>query len=189
MNSTDLNHMSCLDIFFSATDRSKYAQLSSRMKLVKNHFPLLALDLIALENEPFLEMAQRKRDFLLLQEFYRKFKWKTDLQAILKNDYEALVLTDFSETIAWVNSGFENMTGFQPDEAIGKSPKFLQGEETSADSRSEIRTKLSQNNPFSKTIVNYRKNGEKYRCHLDIFPLQNAKNRTTHFIALEREVA
>ena len=61
---------------------------------------------------------------------------------INQEDYDALVLTDTSQNILWVNDGFKNMTGYTKKFAIGKRPSFLQGEKTSTSIKKELRDKL-----------------------------------------------
>ena len=102
-------------------------------------------------------------------------------------DYEALVVTDTQKNSVWVNHGFREMTGYAKTFALGKRPIFLQGVNTSKTTKKEIRELLQQEIRFSKTLVNYRKNGEEYHCHIDVVPLRNAQNQVTHFLAMESE--
>ncbi|MEM9077312.1 MAG: PAS domain-containing protein [Bacteroidota bacterium] len=126
----------------------------------------------------------------------------TELKSVLKRDlepaiveilqltsYQALVVTDLTKNIIWTNRGFYEMTGYSKQFAIGKRPTFLQGEKTSEKAKKEIRELLKQQKRFTKAIINYRKNGEEYICHIDVIPLFNEKNRVTHFLAMESEKA
>ncbi|MEM9000877.1 MAG: PAS domain-containing protein [Bacteroidota bacterium] len=103
------------------------------------------------------------------------------------SNYEALVVTDVKKRIVWVNTGFREMTGYSKKFAIGKSPTFLQGQETSIETKKQIRILLKQQKRFSKSLINYRKNGEAYLCHIDVLPLYNSDKKVTHFLAMERE--
>ncbi|MEN1785633.1 MAG: PAS domain-containing protein [Bacteroidota bacterium] len=103
--------------------------------------------------------------------------------------YDALVVTDAKKNIVWSNNGFFEMTGYSRNYAIGKRPSFLQGKDTSETTKSEIRQLLKAKKRFSKTLLNYRKNGEPYWCHIDVIPLFKDKKTVTHFLAMEREKA
>lgn len=118
--------------------------------------------------------------------FAKKYNWENDLKTILKsNSYEALVLTDVSKNILWVNDGFTKMTGYSKEFARNKQPSFLQGK-NSEKKRAVIRKKLSKHLPFKEIIVNYKKDGTPYNCEIHVIPLKT--NKTTHYLALERAV-
>jgi len=159
-------------------------------------------------------MSQRKKEYLSpIQslDFYlphyhalcKKLKLENDLaelKALLKRDleqsvveilqtsnYEALVVTNLHRKIIWANNGFHEMTGYKKRFAIGKKPTFLQGEKTSAAVKTEIRELLQQQKRFSASLINYRKNGEEYLCHIDVLPLFDNNRTVTHFLAMESE--
>ena len=103
-----------------------------------------------------------------------------------EHDFEAIVITNRHQKIQWVNNGFTKMTGYSKKYAINKRPTFLQGKLTSDKTREVIRKHIHANKPFKEIIVNYRKDKTPYKCEISVFPLYNEK--TTHFVALEREV-
>ncbi|WP_435625709.1 PAS domain-containing protein [Flagellimonas sp.] len=112
----------------------------------------------------------------------------TSVREVLQNsNYEALVVTDTNKNIIWVNNGFREMTGYSKSFAIGRKPSFLQGKKTSQETKEEIRLLIKQQKRFSKSLVNYRKNGEEYLCHIDVLPLYNSNKKVTHFLAMEKE--
>jgi len=53
--------------------------------------------------------------------------WDVDFMKELSISYQTLVLTDLQQTILWVNDGFQSMTGYDPDYAIGKKPSISSG--------------------------------------------------------------
>ena len=103
------------------------------------------------------------------------------------SDYEALVVTNSEIKIIWANNGFQEMTGYAKRFAIGKKPSFLQGVNTSEETKLEIRHLIAQQRRFSASIINYRKNGEEYHCHIEVFPLFDSNNVLTHYMAMEKE--
>ncbi len=150
--------------------------------------PLLSWDISSLGFFKKLEDLQREQDLVDLEHLASKYCWKDQLQEIIfNNTYEALVLTDLNKRILWVNDGFTEMTGYPKSKAIHNTPSFLQSDETTEDSKNFIRKKLKNNKPFKAVILNRRKNNSVYKCELHIFPLVDKK--TTHFLALEREIA
>lgn len=149
--------------------------------------PLLSWDIFSqFSTSYFRSISEKNSDRNELTYFAHTFKWKNKVSDILRNnEYEALVLTDYSKKILWVNEGFTKMTGYSKQYAKNKRPSFLQGK-NSNEKRMSIRKKLASNRPFKEVIVNYRKDGTPYDCELHIFPL--ISENSIHYLALERAV-
>lgn len=153
------------------------------------HGPLQCWDIYSQFLSEQANAYRQKEEITLLEKLKKQYQWDISIAALLKDKpYDALVLTDTSQEILWVNKGFTKMTGYPANFAIGKKPSFLQGKETSLTVKEKIRQQLHLAIPFSETIVNYRKNGEIYHCEVAIYPIKNIKNQITHLIALEHEV-
>lgn len=155
----------------------------------KRHMPLLCWDICAMHNLEIKAKNDKETELKVLEEYRNEYDWDVRLAKILESAYEGLVLTDKEIKIQWVNGGFTKMTGFGAGEVIGKSPKILQGEKTSAEVRLRIREQLYGNKPFTESLVNYRKNGEEYVCKVEIHPVFNSESELSHFLALESETS
>lgn len=70
-------------------------------------------------------------------------------------------------------------------EALNRSPKFLDGEKTTQESRRSFRENLLRGKPFTEIITNYRKDKTVYQCEVKIIPFDE---NTSHYLAFEREV-
>jgi diguanylate cyclase (GGDEF)-like protein/PAS domain S-box-containing protein len=89
--------------------------------------------------------------------------------------------------IVYVNPAFTRLTGYTPDEVIGKNPRILQSTGTDEATKRTIRQALEQKIPVRTTIKNYSKSGEEYWLDLSILPLKNSSGEVTHFVAIERD--
>jgi PAS domain S-box-containing protein len=130
-------------------------------------------------------------EYNMLEAFAKDKDWSFDLYKIkrfLQNRKNTIVVTCQKEKIEWVSKGFTRMTGYGSEEVLGNSPKFLQGKETSVQTRGEIRNKLNAHQKFSGEVINYRKNGELYICKVDILPVYNSNHDLVNFLAFEQEV-
>ncbi len=140
----------------------------------------------------FMNINRRENsDYDSLEKFSQFRNWSFDLNKLkrfLQNRKNTIVVTCEKEKIEWVSKGFTRMTGYDSDEAIGNSPKFLQGKDTSVKTRGQIRGKLTTQEKFSGKVINYRKNGERYICKVDILPVYDTKNELVNFVAFEYEV-
>ncbi len=148
--------------------------------------PLFCCDIA----NPALEKRIRiHNDIQQLASLMRVHDWQLSFDyksSLVENS--TLIITNVSQEIIWVSSAFQSMTGYRIDEAIGKSPSFLQGKKTNLRTRQFIRDKLANFEKLNARILNYRKNQESYWCGIKIFPLQNSQGSITHFIAIEKEV-
>ena len=132
-----------------------------------------------------------KTEYNVLEDFAQARNWNFDLNKIkrfLQDRNNTIVVTCEKEKIEWVSKGFTRMTGYFSEEAIGQFPKFLQGAETAVEAKKAIRGKINVEEKYSGKIVNYRKNGEKYICKVDILPVYDKSNILVNFIAFEYEV-
>lgn len=150
--------------------------------------PLMSWDISGKSPCSVIDYWNIKKDLEHLVNFSKIYNWNIDIAKLLTHQYQAIILTDSSQQIAWVNSGFTEMTGYPAYEAIGKTPRFLQGKNTLPSATRGISNALLKSKPFTKKVLNYRKNQEEYICQLTIFPLFNKINEVTHFLALEVEV-
>ena len=146
--------------------------------------PLLSWDLYSV----FLRtLMGAQKDLSLLNQLSKVYKWNVafDFDDELKEN-DAILVTDTNLQIVFASHGIAEMSGYNPDEVLGNSPKMFQGVATSSEKRAEINKAISDKTSFETTLTNYRKNGEPYECHIRSFPIFNKKGELTHFIALER---
>ncbi|PBQ32432.1 diguanylate cyclase [Sphingobacteriaceae bacterium] len=183
-NNADLNSMMCLDIYLTSLSQVEYLGIKNRIKpsYFKPH-PLTSLGV------PGSITKNVDQDLTVLQRFSKLHTWQVNLKEILATPHQALILTDGSLKIQWINEGFTKMTGYDLKQVVGQTPKLLQGKGTSEETKARIRKKINAGMPFTEEILNYRYNKEEYTCRLSIFQIHNSKNQVTHFLALESEVA
>jgi PAS domain S-box-containing protein len=108
------------------------------------------------------------------------------LHAAFSEKEQAVVITNAERIVQYVNEPFLHMTGYTYNDLIGRKPAFLQGALTTPQSVSYIREQLAAQVPFEAELINYRKNGEVYICHIAISPYFE-NDVLTHFIAFEKE--
>lgn len=140
--------------------------------------------------QPTVQIKITKENELeTLLDFAEKNNWVTDalqLKRIMK-PYVAVIVTDFNKSIIWVSSYFEKMTGYSSHEARNQNPGFLQGEETDVVTLKSISKKINQKKTFKGSLINYKKSGETYTCHVEIVPVFDSLGRHVHYIAFETD--
>jgi PAS domain S-box-containing protein len=90
--------------------------------------------------------------------------------------------------LIYANRGFQRITGYPVDEALGRNCRFLQGDNTSQETVAEIREALEAERPVSTDILNYRYDGTPFWNRLDVVPVEDEAGEVTHFLGFQRDV-
>lgn len=101
---------------------------------------------------------------------------------------EADLIDEPGPRIVYVNDAFVRHTGYTAAEAVGRSPRFLQGPKTQRAALERIREDLTATRPSHVELINYTKSGEEIWLQLDITPVQDSSGTVAHFVAIERDI-
>ncbi|MBA3058630.1 MAG: diguanylate cyclase [Gammaproteobacteria bacterium] len=101
---------------------------------------------------------------------------------------EAQPFNEPGPRIIYVNAAFTQLTGFTPQEVIGKTPRILQREDADPVVLKRISAGLALGQPVREIIYNYAKEGRGYWLDMHIFPLKNTQGEVAYFAAIERDV-
>ena len=90
--------------------------------------------------------------------------------------------------IVYVNPAFTEMTGYETEEVLGKTPRILQGANTDKKLLNDLRWHLREGEPFHGEAINYHKDGTEFFVEWNITPIRNVNNRITHYVAIQRNI-
>jgi diguanylate cyclase (GGDEF)-like protein/PAS domain S-box-containing protein len=90
--------------------------------------------------------------------------------------------------IVFVNEAFERRTGYSREEAMGKTPRLLQGPGTQRKELDRIRAAMEQWQPARVDLINYKKNGEAFWVDLEVSPVWDHERKLTHWVAVGRDI-
>ncbi|OYU82321.1 MAG: histidine kinase [Flavobacterium sp. BFFFF1] len=157
------------------------AQFSESRK--QPRLPLVSWDIFAFHLQ---QTNATESDLHQLKSLADKNRWVFDFGELRDIEHDTtIVVTDPNVRIVFSTSNVVAMTGYEAKELIGQSPKMLQGEGTSGNTKATIREAVANLKPFEGIIVNYRKDGTPYDCKVRSFPIFNSKGVLSHFIAFE----
>ena len=102
----------------------------------------------------------------------------------------AMVITDLSGRIQWINPAFSHLTGYTAGEAIGSDPHDLvySGRQEAAFYRSMWDTILA-GKVWHGELINRRKDGSLYTEEQTITPVPDITGAITHFIGIKQDVS
>ncbi|WP_251951849.1 PAS domain S-box protein [Salinibacter ruber] len=101
---------------------------------------------------------------------------------------EAAPLSEPGPRIEYVNEAFEEMTGYSEEEIVGKTPRVLQGPETSREVLDSVREALEAGKEWEHETINYRKDGEPYRVQWNVSPVRGKDGEIEHWVSVQRDV-
>jgi len=111
------------------------------------------------------------------------------LSLLAKYTTNAVVITNSSGEIEWVNDGFVKLNGHTLSEVRGKKPGgILHGEKTCSSTTKRISKKLRQKQLVREEVYNYRKNGEGYWISLEVTPIFE-QGQLLHFVGVSTEIS
>lgn len=91
--------------------------------------------------------------------------------------------------ISFVNTSFEQLTGYRSSEVVGRNCRFLQGPDTDLETVQRIREALNSNSFCEVDLVNYKKNGEPFWNHLSLFPFFNVQGELTRYVGVLSDIS
>jgi diguanylate cyclase (GGDEF)-like protein/PAS domain S-box-containing protein len=101
---------------------------------------------------------------------------------------EATVVTDASSVILRVNRAFAEITGYNADEVIGRTPKLLASGRHDADFYRDMWQSIHQTGGWTGEIWDRRKNGEVYPKWLNITAVKDSTGVISHYIGTHSDI-
>lgn len=101
---------------------------------------------------------------------------------------EAMVVTSPKNEIISVNPAFTIVTGYAPEEAIGRNPNMLSAKTHSKAFYQALWTQLVESGSWSGEVLNRKKSGEVYVEWLSIKRVLDDKGQLTHHVAVFSDI-
>ncbi|OGO46471.1 MAG: hypothetical protein A2W34_05690 [Chloroflexi bacterium RBG_16_64_32] len=97
-----------------------------------------------------------------------------------------VVITDTAGKIEYVNPKFTAVTGYPPEEAIGKHASGF--DERSSEDHQELGETLASGRDWRGELRNKRKNGEVYWLSASITPIRSSNGIITHYLGVGEDI-
>ncbi|WP_102347268.1 nitrate/nitrite transporter [Bacillus sp. Marseille-P3661] len=102
---------------------------------------------------------------------------------IINNTSQAMMITDTSGEIQKVNPAFTAVTGYEPNEALGKTPSILRSGKHEPEFYKKMWEDIKEHHFWQGEVWNKRKNGEIYLEHLTINAVKNNAGQFMYYVA------
>ena len=124
------------------------------------------------------DITERKK----MEEYTRK------LSSTIEQSSTSLVITDLDGNIQYVNPRFTQLTGYTPEEVIGKNPRILKSGKTSPEEYKRLWDTITSGGEWQGEFYNKKKNGEYYWQLAHISSLKNQEGTITNIIAFMDDI-
>jgi len=109
--------------------------------------------------------------------------------SVFSNSYDGIVITDAQNNIVAVNPSYVRITGYSPEEAIGKNPRLLSSGTQGGDFYRRMWEEILQNDTWRGEVWNRRKSGEIYAQMLAISTVRNSEGEIQNFIGVFSDIS
>jgi two-component system cell cycle response regulator len=99
-----------------------------------------------------------------------------------------IIISKRDGTIIWVNSAFEQLSGYARDEALGQDTRLFKSGKQSRSFYKEMWKTILSGQKWRGELVNRRKDGSMYQEEMTITPVKNGVGKVTHFIAIKLDI-
>ena len=100
----------------------------------------------------------------------------------------SVIITDSNGNIEYVNPFFTKLTGYSPEEIMGKNPRILKSGHHSADFYMNLWKDIKSGKDWQGEILNKRKNGETYWEYIVISPIVDKDGNITNYVAIQEDI-
>jgi PAS domain S-box-containing protein len=99
------------------------------------------------------------------------------------------MITNKTGMVIWVNSAFEQLTGYTHAEIVGQSTRVLKSGQNSQALYEEMWRTILGGRIWRGELTNRRKDGSLYDEEMTITPVQDRKGEITHYIAIKLDIS
>jgi PAS domain S-box-containing protein len=125
--------------------------------------------------EDFTERREQEQELLILSK-------------AIHNASSAVVVTDVHGHIVYVNPSFSELTGYFPEEAMGRNPRILKSGLHDDEFYRELWKTIASGKAWKGEILNRRKDGTRFWMAARIAPVFDAHGAITHYVGVQNDV-
>lgn len=137
------------------------------------------------DSNNFLELSNRVENTALgyrAEEELGVFKHAVD------NAGHAVKITDVNGRLVYVNSSFEQISGYSEEEVIGEQAKIVRSGEHDEEYYEDMWETILSGENWDGEFLNEDKNGERYWVNQSIRPVEDDSGNIKYFIAVNKDI-
>ena len=111
------------------------------------------------------------------------------LRRALRDGPASVVITDPEGTIVHVNPRFTAVTGYSPDEVLGRNPRMLKSGEMPAETYRQMWAALASGGEWRGELLNRKKDGTQHWELVSISPLLDDEGRVWRYVGVKEDIS
>jgi len=113
---------------------------------------------------------------------------RAKLSRVVEQTVDAVLITNATGIIEYVNPSFEALTGYTSGDMVGKTPRVLKSGQHGSEFFAELWNTILAGKVYRGVLINRKKNGEFYHAEKIITPIKDRDGNITHFVSTERDI-
>lgn len=110
------------------------------------------------------------------------------LSRALEQSPNMVFITDTDGSIEYINKRFTEVSGFTPDEILGKNPRILKSGNTPHEVHEALWSTILSGKDWRGELCDRRKDGTEFWARASVSPIRNGAGEITHFVALHEDI-
>jgi PAS domain S-box-containing protein len=111
------------------------------------------------------------------------------LNQAVESSSVSVIITDAEGRIIYTNPYFTELTGYSPNEVLGKNPRLLKSGLQSKKFYKDLWATILSGNTWAGELRNKKKNGEIYWERIVISPIIDTDGVVTNFVAIQEDIS
>ena len=151
---------------------------------------VLSILLLAYAVYAVIRIQRDRRDILLRYQAQRRAEAELRLYAqVFTSASEGMTITDARSNIVAVNPAFCRITGFSPDEVIGRTPALLKSGRQGDDYYRGMWAELLRSGQWHGEIWNRRKDGGVFPEWLSVSAVRDSEGKVSNYIGIFTDIS
>ena len=144
------------------------------------------------ENKKVTRIIGAMQDITKLKKEEERLKL---LETVITQTKDSVIITEANETstgipkILYVNPAFTKLTGYNPEDVIGKTANVFMNKTSLKSDFKRISQALKKKEEISFETINLNKNKEEYWTNISMIPITNKDNEHSHWISIQRDIS
>ena len=116
------------------------------------------------------------------------------LETVITQSRDSIIITEPDSDnltlpkIIYTNPAFTNMSGYESDEILGKTPDIFKGPNSDEQEYIKLINAIKAKKECHIETISYKKSNEEYWVRFSMIPIYNSENQVSHWISIQRDV-
>lgn len=110
------------------------------------------------------------------------------LSSAVEQSTSSIIITDTRGYIQYVNPKFTQLTGYTPEDVVGKTPRILKSGKTAPEEYKQLWDTITTGGAWEGEFLNRKKNGDMYYELACISPIKNPEGTITNYLAIKEDI-